>query len=190
MVSKTTLNYIEHFLILVSAITGCVSISAFSSLVDIPIGYTSSAIGLKICAITAGNENHKSIIEKKKKRHDKMILLAQSKLNSIEVLISKTLIDSVISHDEFILINNALKKYNKIKEEPKNRKTYFGLSYAKFYERFLSIYKTIISYYCLNCRKNTKTINQKFARSKSRRIMLLSKCAVCDSKKLKFAKVQ
>ena len=50
----TTLNYIEHFLILASTITGCVSISAFASLVGIPIGITSSAIGLKICAITAG----------------------------------------------------------------------------------------------------------------------------------------
>ena len=50
----TTLNYIEYFLILDSAITGCVSISAFASLVGITIGITSSAIGLKICAITAG----------------------------------------------------------------------------------------------------------------------------------------
>ena len=44
-----TLNYIEHFLILGSTITGCVSISAFASLVGILIGITSSALGLKIC---------------------------------------------------------------------------------------------------------------------------------------------
>ena len=49
----TTLNYIEHFLILVFAITWYVSISAFASLVGIPIGITSSVIGLKICAINA-----------------------------------------------------------------------------------------------------------------------------------------
>ena len=49
----TTLNYIEHFLILASAITGCISISAFASLIGIPIGITSSAVGLKICAVTA-----------------------------------------------------------------------------------------------------------------------------------------
>ena len=41
----TTLNYIEHFLILASAITGCISISAFASLLGIPIEITSSAIG-------------------------------------------------------------------------------------------------------------------------------------------------
>ena len=51
----TTLNYIEHFLILDSVITGCVSISDFGSLACIPIGITSSSTGLKICSRTAGN---------------------------------------------------------------------------------------------------------------------------------------
>ena len=64
-----TLNYIEHFLILVSEI----------------------------------------IIIKKKKKHDKIVLLAKTKLNSIEVLISQPLIDSYISHNKFVSINNALK---------------------------------------------------------------------------------
>ena len=50
----TTLNYIENFLILASTITGCVSIPSFVSLVSIPIEITSSAIELKICAITTG----------------------------------------------------------------------------------------------------------------------------------------
>ena len=89
----TTLNYIEHFLILASTITGCVSISAFASLIGIPIGITSSAIGLKICAITAGIKKYKSIIKKKKKKYDKIILLAKSKLRSIEILLSNALID-------------------------------------------------------------------------------------------------
>ena len=61
------LNYIEHLLILVSTITSCVSISAFTSLVGIPIGITSSAIGLKICVITVGWKKYKSIINKKEK---------------------------------------------------------------------------------------------------------------------------
>ena len=50
----TTLNYIEHFLILASAVTGFISISAFVSLVGIPLGIMSSVIGLKIFAIAAG----------------------------------------------------------------------------------------------------------------------------------------
>ena len=94
-----TQNYIEHVLILASKITGCVSVSPFPSLVGIPIGIKSSATELKICAITTVIKKYKSIIKKKKKKSDKIVLLAKSKLNSIEVLISKVLIDSVISHD-------------------------------------------------------------------------------------------
>ena len=45
----TTLNYNEHFFILASAVTGCISIFAFASLLGIPIGITTSTIGLKIC---------------------------------------------------------------------------------------------------------------------------------------------
>ena len=56
-----TLNYVEHFFILVSKITGCISISAFTSLIGIPIGISSSEIRLKICAITAGTKKYKSI---------------------------------------------------------------------------------------------------------------------------------
>ena len=103
------LNYIEYLLILISTVTGCISISAFASSVCIPIGITSSAIGLKICVITVGIKKFKSIIKKKKKKHDKILLLAKSKLNGIEVLISKVVIDSNISHDQFVLINNVPK---------------------------------------------------------------------------------
>ena len=88
------LNYIEHLLILIATLPGCVSISAFASLVGITMGITSSAIGLKICVITAGIKKYMSIIKKKEKKHVKIVLLAKYKLNSIEVLISKALIDS------------------------------------------------------------------------------------------------
>ena len=52
--SCTTLDYIEHFLVLASSIIESISISAFASTIVITIGITSSLIGLKICAITAG----------------------------------------------------------------------------------------------------------------------------------------
>ena len=50
----TTLNYTQHFLTLVSTVTGSISVSALASLLGTPKGITNSAIGLKICAITAG----------------------------------------------------------------------------------------------------------------------------------------
>ena len=78
--------------------------SAFASLLGIPIGITSTPIALKICVI----KTYQSIIPKKKKKHDKIALLAKSKLNIIEVLISKALINSNISQDEFVLVNNVL----------------------------------------------------------------------------------
>ena len=60
------LNYIKYILILVSRLTGCVSISAFASLVGISEGITSSAIRLEICVITAGIKKYQSIIKKNK----------------------------------------------------------------------------------------------------------------------------
>ena len=61
------LNYIDHSRNVIYTTTGRVSISAFASLVGTPIGATRSAIGLKICSITAGIEKYKSIIKKKEK---------------------------------------------------------------------------------------------------------------------------
>ena len=71
-----------------SVVTGCISISAFAFLLGIPIGITSSAIGLRIYVITEWIKKYKSVI-KKKKKHEKIVLLAKSKPNSIEVVISK-----------------------------------------------------------------------------------------------------
>ena len=76
-----------------------ISISAFASLVGILIWITNSAIGLEICVINAGIKNFKSINK---------------------VLISKPLIDSNISHDEFVIINNVMKEFYDMREEIKN----------------------------------------------------------------------
>ena len=95
-------------------------ISAFASLIGIALGIASSTIGLKVCVINAGIKMHMSIIKKKRKKHGKIISLAKSRLNSIEVLISKALIDWNISHDGFVLISNMLKEFYDMKEEIKS----------------------------------------------------------------------
>ena len=102
-----TLIYIENFLILASTIT--ISISAVAYLVSIFVGNTSFAIGLKIYAMTPGIKNYQSIINKKRKKFDKIALLAKTKLKRSKVLFSKTLIDSNISQVKFFLLKNALK---------------------------------------------------------------------------------
>ena len=75
------LHYIEHFFFLAFAVSRCISKSAFVSLLGIPIGITSSAIGFKIGAITTAFKKYKSIIKKQKKKQGKIVLLAQTKSN-------------------------------------------------------------------------------------------------------------
>ena len=149
-----------------SKFTGCVSISAFASLVGILIAITSSTIRLKMCAITTGIKKYKLIIKKKKKKHDKIVLIAKSKLIRIEVLISKALIDSNISPDEFVLINNLLKQFYDMKKDIKNSNN----------KQIFKLYiKQCLLSYCLKCRKNTESKNPKVVRTKNGVIMLLSK---------------
>ena len=73
----TALNYIEHLLNSDYAVARYVSISAFAYLVGILISITGSAVVLKIFATTVGVKKYKSIIKKKKKKSDKIVLLAK-----------------------------------------------------------------------------------------------------------------
>ena len=79
----------------------------------------SSPAAIKNCVITAEIKKYNSIINKYKKKHDKIVLLAKTKLNTIEVLISKVLINSSISYEEFFSVNKVLREYDDIKEEMK-----------------------------------------------------------------------
>ena len=60
------------------------------------------------------------MLRKKRKKHDKILMLAKSKLNSINLLISQALIDVNISHEEFITILRKKDKYETMKEKLKN----------------------------------------------------------------------
>ena len=62
------LYYVRHFFIFIPAVSGCVSISAFASLVNISVGTTSSAVGSKTCAITTEIKSYQTIFTKKKKK--------------------------------------------------------------------------------------------------------------------------
>ena len=114
-------------------------------------------------------------------------MLAKSKLNSIEVLISMALIDSVISHDEFVLTNNVLKEYKK--NEKRNKKFKNLAHVAKVFDctrQFIEDFSLFIKqcYYIifLSVEKIKKVKIRKLQEQKSGRIMILSKCSVCDSK--------
>ena len=98
------------------------SLSAFATLVVVLIGIAKSTTGIKFCAIIAWIKKCKSIIKKNKKKHDKIVLLIKTKLNIFEVSVSKALINSYITHDEFVSVNNVLREYNEMKEKIKNPK--------------------------------------------------------------------
>ena len=80
-----------------------------------------------MCAIKAGIKKYKIIIKKKKMKYDKLVLLGKDKLNTIEFLISKSLTDSYISHDELLSINNVLREYNDMNEEIKKSWDFCGI---------------------------------------------------------------
>ena len=94
----------------------CVFIFAFtSSLIThvVPLDTKGSVAAIKIFAIAVKIKNYQSLI--KKKEHDKIVLLAKTKLNNAEFLISKVLMDSNIGRDEFV--DYVLKEHNEMKEE-------------------------------------------------------------------------
>ena len=102
-------------------VTGCLYISEFASLECVPVGITSSAVGLNICAIIAGIKKYKSIM-----KYYKILVLQKEekdKLNTIENLILKGLIDSYISYDKFVSVNNLLREYYQNKKKLKNPET-------------------------------------------------------------------
>ena len=111
----------EHLLILVSVVTGCVSISDFASLVSIPMKSLNFSVGVEIFAKSSWIKKYKSMI-KKKKKYDKIVFLAKTKLNNIEVLICKSIINWYISHNEFVAANDVLREYNDMRKEIKNKK--------------------------------------------------------------------
>ena len=116
----TAFDDIDKILIVLNATTGRVSIISFRSVVGRPVGIASTSFTL-IFSFTIG------IIKKlitttgnKRKKYDKILLLAKSKVISIETLVSQALIDMEISHEEFVTILNERDMYKKMKEYLKN----------------------------------------------------------------------
>ena len=106
-------DYIYKILIVLSATTGGISIISFTSTIGVPVGIVSASFTL-IFSITTGIIK-KLLTTAIKKKHDQTLMLAKSKYNSIETLISEVLNDINISHKEFMTILNEKDKYEKMK---------------------------------------------------------------------------
>ena len=104
------LNYIDKLLILVSAGTGCVPISAFGLLIGISFGTPNASIGLWVYVICAITKNNRSLIKKIKEKHEKIILLSRTKFNTLYILFSKALIHPQFFYEKFHSVHVVFKE--------------------------------------------------------------------------------
>ena len=116
----TAFDYIDKILIVLSATSSGVSIISFTSIIGAPVGIASASLTLIFSLTTGIVKKLLNITRNKKKKHDKILMLAKSKLNSIETLGSQALIDMEISHEEFIAIFTEKGKFEKMKENVRN----------------------------------------------------------------------
>ena len=117
----TIFDYMDKMLFVLSATSSAVSIISFISIIGVPAGREMTSFTL-IFFIKAGIiKKFLSTTIKKKKKYGQILMLAKSKYNSIEALISQALIDIDISHKEFITISKKKDKYEKMKEDIKDK---------------------------------------------------------------------
>ena len=108
------------FLIVLSALSGGVYIISSVSVAEASAGIAGASFTLIVSLTTGTIKILLSITRNKKKKHDKILMLAKSKLNSIETLVSQALIDIEISHEEFNMILKEKDKCEKMKENVRN----------------------------------------------------------------------
>ena len=112
----TIFDYIDKILIVLSATTSGVSIILFTSTtIGESVGIVSASFTLIFSLTTEIIKKLLNMTINKKKKHDQLLMLAKSKFNSIETLISQALGDLDISHEEFIMISKEKHKYEKMK---------------------------------------------------------------------------
>ena len=109
----TTFDYIDKALIILSAAGGGVSIISFASVIGVPGGIARASFTFVFSLTTEVIKKILKIKGNKKKKHNKTVMLAKSKLNSIGTLISQALIDLEISHEEFKTIVKEKKSMKK-----------------------------------------------------------------------------
>ena len=109
-------DYFDKSLIVLSVTTGSISIASFATVIGAPVGMMSASCSLAFSITTGFVKKFLKTIRNKKKKHNKVFMLARSKLNSIESKISEALINNDISHEDFMTIINEEKNYCKLKE--------------------------------------------------------------------------
>ena len=109
-------EYFDKLLIVLSVATGGISIASIATVIGASVGKMSVSCSLAFSISTVFVKKFVKSTRNKKKKHNKIVMLARSKLNSIESKISKALMDNEISHEDFETIINEEKKYRELKE--------------------------------------------------------------------------
>ena len=109
-------DYADKLFITLSASLGTLSIVSHATIVEIPVGVAGASLTLIFTVTTGVVKKLLNITRKKKKKHNKIIALARSKLNIIETLISRALTDFDISHEEFSKIIYENNNYEQIRD--------------------------------------------------------------------------
>ena len=107
-------DYADKLFITLSASFGTLSIASYATVVGIPVGIAGVSLTLIFTVTTGVVKTLLNITRKKKKKHNKIITVARSKLNIIENLISQALIDFGITHEEFSKIIHEKNNYEQI----------------------------------------------------------------------------
>ena len=107
-------DYADKFFITLSASFGTLSIASYATVVGIPAGIAGASLTLIFTITTGVVKTLLNITRKKKKKHNKIIALVRSKLNTIENLVSQALIDFEITHEEFSKIIYEKNSYEQI----------------------------------------------------------------------------
>ena len=111
-----SLDYFDKSLNILSILSGSISIASFASVIGAPAGIIGASCSFT-CSITSGFiKRFLKTITNKKKKHNNIVMLARSKLNSIENKMSKALMDNEISHEDFWDNYNEEKEYRELKE--------------------------------------------------------------------------
>ena len=109
-------KYFSKWLIFLSVVASSISIASFATLIGAPAGIVGASCGLTFSVTSGFVKKFLKTARNKKKKHSKIVMLARSKLNSIENKISKALVDNEISHNDIETIINEEKKYRELKE--------------------------------------------------------------------------
>ena len=115
-------DYLDKIFITLSASFGTLSIASHATVVRIPVGIAGSSLTLIFTIGTGINKSLLQITKKRKKKHNKIMVLAKNKSNMIDTLLSSTLNDSKISHKEFSNIITEKNMYENLKENIKDIK--------------------------------------------------------------------